>query len=203
MRPGLLRPFLLLLLIAPVCSRAQSLENSTIEREEYAVYSAIIVEYAFYETGTFVIANPTTNLTHEPTMASLQFRVPSTVLLQETFKDFIQRNRTNRWLMPKLEMDRKYVLVDYREILKLANDMEHPNTAAGQMMEEWKPFFKEYPSAHGFVSLSRVGFNHQLDQALVNIGWRCPSLCGHWSYLLLTKKDGVWKVVNEANRIVS
>ena len=195
------------LLLAPACVPAQPAESAAREREEYAVYSAIIVQYAYEETGTFVIANPTTNLTYEPKLKSLEFRPfdfrpPTPVLSPDGLDDFIQRNRTNRWLTPKLEIDRKYALVDYREIRRLA-DWDHPNPAPGQMMEEWKDFFKAYPATHGFVSLSRVGFNQQMDQALVHIGWRCPSLCGHWSFILLTKKDGVWKMVGEAHRIVS
>jgi hypothetical protein len=190
------------LLIAPACVPAQPAESAAREREEYAVYSAIIVQYANEETGTFVIANPTTNLTYDPKLKSLQFFPPAPVLSQDTFDDFIQRNRTNRWLTPKLEIDRKYALVDYREIRRLAG-WDHPNTTPGQMMEEWKDFFKTYPATHGFVSLSRVGFNQQMDQALVHIGWRCPSLCGHWSLIMLTKKDGLWKMVGEANRTVS
>lgn len=195
------------LFIAPIWVLAQSAESVAREREEYSVYSAIIVQYAYEETGTFVIANPTTNLSYEPKLKSLEFRPfdfrpPIPVLSPDTLDDFIQRNRTNRWLTTKLEIDRKYVLVDYQEIRRLA-DWDHPNTAPGQMMEEWKDFFKAYPATHGFVSLSRVGFNQQMDQALVHIGWRCPSLCGHWSFILLTKKDGIWKMGGEANRIVS
>jgi hypothetical protein len=188
-----------ILFAAPLWAPAQPAESAAREREEYAVYSAIIVQYAYEETGTFVIANPTTNLTYEPKVKSLQFFPPAPVVSQETFDDFIQRNRTNRWLTAKIEIDRKYALVDYREIRRLA-DWDHPNTAP---VEEWKDFFKAYPATHGFVSLSRVGFNQQMDQALVHIGWRCPSLCGHWSLLLLTKKDGVWNMAGEANRVVS
>ncbi len=191
------------LLIASACVLAQPAESAAREREEYAVYSAIIVQYAYEETGTFVIANPTTNLTYELKLKSLEFFPPAPVLSQDTFEDFIQRNRTNRWLTTKLEIDRKYVLVDYQEIRRLAGLGPPYNTAPGQMMEEWKDFFKAYPATHGFVSLSRVGFNQQMDQALVHIGWRCPSLCGHWSFILLTKNDGIWKMLSEANRIVS
>ena len=188
---------------------AQSIENATIEREEYAVYSAMIIDYVDEERGVMVIANPTVRRDEPWTVKTLEFystdlktyitAANAPVVAQETLDDFLRRNKSNRWLTPKFEIDRKYVLVDYREITKLASDMGHPNTAP----EEWKPFFKEYPESHGFISLSRVGFNQQMDQALVHVGWRCPSLCGHWSFLLLAKKDGVWKVVGESNRIVS
>jgi hypothetical protein len=201
MRQRILLPILSFLLAAiPSCVTAQSIENATIEREEYAVYSAVIPSYAYEETGTFVIENPTTRLAYEVKLERLQFflfpNAPRVALSQETLDDFTARNKTNRWLTPKLEMNREYRLVDVREIIRLAGDM-------GQHLEKWTDFFKEYPSTHGFVSLSRVGFNRQMDQALVHIGWRCPGLCGHWSLLVLTKQDGVWNIISEANRVVS
>jgi hypothetical protein len=178
---------------------AQSIENATIEREEYAVYSAMIVDYAYEETGTFVIANPTSNWTYETKLKDLRFFFPTSpqaALSQETLEDFLQRNKSHRWLTPKLEISRKYFLVDRREIEKLINDFR-------TFQEDWNPLFNEYPSSHGFVTLSRVGFNQQMDQALVHAGWVCPGLCGHWSLILLVKKDGIWRVAGEANRMVS
>lgn len=187
-----------LVLNGSVTAGAQSIENATIEQEEYAVYSATIPGYAYEETGTIVIANPTSNSAEPIKLKDLQFFVfaPAPVLSQKTLDDFFQRNKSNRWLTPKLEMNRKYVLADFREIKKLASDFSAKD-------QEWKAFFKEYPASHGFVNLSRAGFNRQMDQALVYVGWNCPGLCGHWSFILLSKKDGAWKVVAEANRMVS
>ena len=206
-RTKFLLPSLFLLLAACAAAIAQSIENATIEREEYAVYSAMLVDYVSEERGVMVIANPTVRRDELSAPKSLQVfstdlktyitAANASVVTQETLDDFLRRNKSNRWLTPKFEIDRKYVLVDYREITKLANDMDRP------IREEWKPFFKEYRESHGFISLSRVGFNQQMDQALVHVGWRCPGLCGHWSFLLLAKKDGVWKVVGESNRMVS
>jgi hypothetical protein len=181
---------------------AQSIENATIEREEYAVYSAMIVDYVYEENGTFVILNPTSNWPDETKLKDLQFffpEAPPVALLQETLDDFVQRNKSNRWLTPKLAINRKYILVDRREIDMLINDRD----LIGPPDYGWSPFLKKYSSSRGYVTLSRVGFNRQMDQALVHAGWRCPSLCGHWSFLLLVKQNGVWKVVGEANRIVS
>ena len=167
----------------------------------------MLVDYVSEERGVMVIANPTVRRDELSTAKNLQVfstdlktyitAANAPVVTQETLDDFLRRNKGNRWLTPKFEIDRKYVLVDYREITRLANDMDRP------IMEEWKPFFREYRESHGFISLSRVGFNQQMDQALVHVGWRCPGLCGHWSFLLLAKKDGVWKVVGESNRMVS
>ena len=206
MRAKLLLPALVVLVNIAVSSSAQAVETATIEREEYAVYSAMLVDYVFEERGVMIIANPTVRWDEPLTMKTLEFSstdlktfitsANAPVLSQETLDDFLLRNKSNRWLMPKFEIDRKYILVDFREIKKLASDFSATD-------QEWKAFRQEFSESCGFTTLSRVGFNRRIDQALVHIGWRCPSLCGHWSYLLLAKKDGVWKVVGESNRIVS
>jgi hypothetical protein len=199
---------LLVVVACPHAISAQSIENATIEREEYAVYSAVIADYVYEEKGTFIIANPTVTRSDTIKLEHLRFfsldlkalqilpSPPAPPLSQETLADFLRRNKGNRWLTPKFEMDRKYVLVDYREIKKLVSNFD-------TMDQDWKSLFKEYPASRGFVTLSRVGFNNQMDQAFIHIGFSCPGLCGHWSYLLLTKKHDVWTVTGEANRIVS
>ncbi|HYW72740.1 MAG TPA: hypothetical protein VE961_17075 [Pyrinomonadaceae bacterium] len=193
---------LLLFTIASNGATAQRPENDAREREEYAVYSAIVADHTPVDGGTIIIANPTSLNRKPPRMNDLEFSPGTPALSAETYEDFVIRNHTNRWLTPNFQMKRKYEVVDYREIVRLT-DMGQRNTAAGGLMEEWKDFFKVYPSSRVFVSLSRVGFNEQMDQALVHFGWRCPGLCGQWCYYLLAKKDGVWKVVGEANCVVS
>lgn len=192
---------LLLVVACPRATNSQSIENAAIEREEYAVYSAMVVDYVFARPPTIVIANPTSNLTRANKVSDLRFvsltgASSSLALSQETLEDFINRNKSNRWLKPKFEISRKYVFVDFREIKRLANDFQHGDF-------EWKAFSKKYPESYGFVTLSRVGFNKQMDQALIYIQWRCPGMCGEQSYQLLAKKDGIWKVVGDANRLSS
>jgi hypothetical protein len=196
----------LLVVASASAANAQSIENATIEREEYAIYSAMIEDYVYEERSAMVIANPTFAWSAPFKPKDLQFRstnlrelLPSAtppVVSQETVDDFLQRNKGNRWLTRKLEINRKYTLADFREIKKLVNWSDPTEQA-------WTPFRKEYPESYGFVSLSRVGFNRTMDEALVHIGWRCPSLCGHSSFLMLVKKDGIWQVVAEANRVIS
>jgi hypothetical protein len=198
----------LVVIVCPSATNSQSIENAAVEREEYAVYSAVIADYAYEEKGTFIIANPTFTWSEETKLTHLQFfaidfkdlrarpSAPAPALSQATLDDFLLRNKGNRWLAPKLEMNREYVLVDYREIKRLVSHFS-------AMDQEWKLLFKDYPASHGFITLSRVGFNGAMDQALARLGWHCPGLCGHGSFLLLTKRGGAWTIVSEANRWVS
>jgi len=186
----------LILTAAFSVTTAQSVENPTVEREEYGVYSAMIPEvYADEESRLMVITNPTSRWSDQISKKDFQFFYPAPVVSQQTLDDFLSRNKTNRWLTRKLDLKIDYVLVDYVEIKRLIR-ISDPR-------DDWKMFFKQYPAAHSFADLSRVGFDLQMNQALVRAGWRCPGLCGQWEFILLEKRDHVWKVVNRANRIVS
>jgi hypothetical protein len=192
------RFFLLTIVIgatACLCS-AQSVENATVEREEYAVYSAMIPEaYGDDESRFMVITNPTSLWPHQISEKDFQFRYPTPVVSQETLDDFLSRNKTNRWLTRNFDLKVDYVLVDFEEIKRLIS-FSNP-------LDDWKNFFKQYPAAHGFINFSRVGFDQQMSQALVYAGWRCPGLCGQWEFILMEKSNHFWKIVNRANRTVS
>jgi hypothetical protein len=186
---------LLLMLAALISARAQPIENAMIEREEYAIYSAIIPEtYHNEEGGILVIENPSWRYPNQILKKDFYFFYPAPVVSQDTLDDFLQRNKTNRWFERKFQLEFAYVLVDRTEIDRLVG--RNP-------VSEWKEFSKHYPASHGFASYSRVGFNQKMDQALVFRFWRCPYLCGESEFLLLERKEGTWKAVNRANRAVS
>jgi hypothetical protein len=191
------RSFFLTVVVATaagLCS-AQAVENASIEREEYAVYSAMIpVVYAKDESQFMVIASPTSLYLHQIAKKDFQFRYPSPAVLPETLDNFLSRNKTNRWLTRDFDLKVDYVLTGYEEIGKLIG-ISNP-------LDDWKNFFKRYPAAHGFIHFSRVGFDQQMHQALVRAGWHCGGLCGRSEFILLEKSSQGWKVVNSANREV-
>jgi hypothetical protein len=196
MNRRLLLAALFVLLAASLRSTAQLVETAALEREEYAVYSAMIPEvYADEESRFMVITNPTSLWPDQISKKDFQCFYPAPVVLQETLDDFLSRNKTNRWLTRKFDLKVDYVLVDFEEIKRLIS-FSNP-------FDDWKHFFKQYPAAHSFIHFSRVGFDQQMNQALVYAGWRCPGLCGQWEFILLEKSNNVWRVVNRANRIVS
>jgi hypothetical protein len=55
----------------------------------------------------------------------------------------------------------------------------------------WKVFHKKYPTAGGFITLSRVGFNKEKTQSLIYVAHNCGWLCGEGNYILLVKKDNI------------
>jgi hypothetical protein len=61
----------------------------------------------------------------------------------------------------------------------------------------WGEFYKRYPDSGGFISVSRPGFNKEMDQALIFIEHRCGDLCGTGHYILLEKSGDTWKVIQQ------
>jgi hypothetical protein len=57
-------------------------------------------------------------------------------------------------------------------------------------------FEQLYPGAAGIISLSRVGFDSSLREAVVSTSFVCGMLCGSGQRYVLRKVRGRWQVVN-------
>jgi hypothetical protein len=69
----------------------------------------------------------------------------------------------------------------------------------GFSIEENGPlsFEKLFPGATGVISFSRVGFDSDLDEAMVSVRFYCGGLCGTgWRYIL-KKRRGKWEVADK------
>lgn len=192
---------LLLVFACPRATNSQSIENAAIEREEYAVYSAMLSElYPKPGATSMVITNPAGNVKFLDGVAekNIYFAIPGAPRVsQDTFKDLLQRDKSNRWLERRFTVETDYALADFREIKRLFNDFAIRNDLP-------KEFKEKYPGAFGFISLSRVGFNARMDEAAVFVAWTCEhSLCGEGEFVLLSKQSRVWKIVNRAQLYIS
>lgn len=184
---------LLVLLAVSVCSSSQLVESAAIEQEEYAVYSSMIP--SIYGGRHYVIANPTFYAGSLKSKDGISFTLPGgPPASQQTFEDFLRRNKSNRWLARKLDLHTEYVLLDFEKIKKIASF---------EPLDDWKEFHKEYPKAVGYITLSRVGFDDSRNQALVLTRFVCHPLCVEGVYVLLSKAGGAWKVVNTARASIS
>jgi hypothetical protein len=67
----------------------------------------------------------------------------------------------------------------------------------------WASFYRNYRDATGFYTLSKVGFNREMNQALVYRAFACGDTCGHGSYVLLVKDGGVWRIKTQAGIWIS
>ncbi|HJP95846.1 MAG TPA: hypothetical protein VJ843_00585 [Candidatus Saccharimonadales bacterium] len=60
-----------------------------------------------------------------------------------------------------------------------------------------KAFSEKYPDSPGYIRLSEICFNSQLNKAGVMIERYCGLLCAEGIYVKLEKKGGVWVVVGK------
>ena len=86
----------------------------------------------------------------------------------------------------------------------LASDREL-SACHEQDIRDWSDLCKKAFALGGLgrVTLSRVGFNQNMGQALLYVEIHCGVLCGSGNYLLLVKKNKVWTIQEEYRTWVS
>lgn len=107
---------------------------------------------------------------------------------QETLDDFFINVEQDRSLSADL-----FHLDDVEVVLISGGEKEEIFGDKG-MVEGWKEFYKLYPYSQGIMTLSRVGFNLERNQALVCVWNAYAPLAGELYYVLLVKKADVWVV---------
>ena len=158
-----------------------------LELEEYAVYSTIIGE-RFHapvivivdhtSSGRFFGEELSTQLNH------MHEKMPTAE--KETFLYFRAKNEQSHSLNDSF---------DCNAIIKLLSEEKVREIFRGTF--GWSEFYVRYPFSQGIMTLSRVGFNSEMNQALVYYGNSKGSLSGAGYYLLLTRINGVWVVQDE------
>lgn len=166
-------------------------EANDITSEEYAVYSALIQNmYVKERVRTIVIVKHTMFYKinwEKPEDYRKSILDELRPISQETIEDFEKKNEEEGELARHLNLTVNYVLLGKQSATKTPE--EYAN--------KWKEFYERYPNSPGMISLSRVGFNSDKDQALVYVGNSCGGLCGKGYYVMLMKSDRVWKVQKE------
>jgi|SRR5215831_2472940 len=154
------------------------------EAERYAVYSVLLKEMG-----------------EDPDPKSLSIE-------DQTSKDFYSKEE---WDQIKVDPAWQPALNDYQAKNSKPVEIEDkfslpakvmllPHAEVNRFFEEgggwWEAFYRKYPKATGFITLSNVGFNPEMNYALVDVGFHCGGLCGNGSLVLLVKKDGKWVIEN-------
>jgi len=153
--------------------------------EEQAVYAALLRN--LYSTSSYVIMVTTaTGPTGVEDTASILDHVVQNMhaVDLETADSFRVRNDAAYPVPPDMDLGSGYVLLSQGEMSQIFS----------QNRDGWQLFYEQYPDAPGITTLSRVGFNKSLDQALVYVGTISHWLAGAGYYILLIKVDGSWIV---------
>lgn len=109
-------------------------------------------------------------------------------LRADTIQDFVEKSCTVGRLSTTFHTDFPRTFVD-RDSFGFDEDMV-PNQKNTQ-----KDFRQTFPGASGIISLSRVGFDSNLHEAIVSSKFVCGMLCGVCRRHILRKTWGKWVVV--------
>jgi hypothetical protein len=61
--------------------------------------------------------------------------------------------------------------------------------------KSWETFYKKYPNSNGMIDFTRVGFNADKSQAIVEFGHYYASLGANGSLVYLVKEDNKWVII--------
>jgi len=196
MHKNIIFPLLSIILAACTVKPTQAPTASApqMDAEEQSVYTAVLLK--LYAASNYVIMDTTvTGLMGTQGMSSTLDHVLLNMhnYAMETADSFRTRNEAAFPLRPDMEIGAGYVLLTQNDKTRLFN----------QNQDGWQLFYEKYPDAAGITTLSRVGFNHALDQALVYAGTQSQWLTGAGYYLLLKKVNGGWIVDQQVMTWVS
>lgn len=183
----LLSSLLIASLFMASCIGNEAAPPSTVA-EEYAVYAALIESlYSAQDTALLVIKDrtavgisPNESLDSETEYIRKEL---GAAIESETLDDYRAKNRQPIQLAQDFALDVPYVLLSEAEVAEVF-----------EQDGGWAQFYTIYPDSQGIMTLSRVGFSAQMDEALVYIGNQADYRAGRGYYVLLTKKEGVWTV---------
>jgi hypothetical protein len=183
--------FLLLLAFVLVsCSSGKPTSLATpsaadMDTEEVAVYAALL--QSMYPDLRLVLTEKTAT---DPGGVENTASVLEHALTQlkdvdpQTAASFQVRNETQVSLKPNMNIGLEYVLLTEDNRRQIFNVNQNG----------WDIFYADYPGAPGITTLSRVGFNNAMDEALVYIGTESHWLAGAGYIVLLKKVNGAWTV---------
>jgi len=134
-----------------------------------------------YDLGTSLVVREQTSGSLDMLDSTLENTDPLPASLVDSYR---ARNATAYTLSPNLDIEQDYVMMSQEDFDQIF----------GLKGQAWGRFEEQYPGASGFVLFSRVGFNDEKNQALVDLGYRCGDLCGSGGLYLLVKENGQWKV---------
>ncbi|KAF0108166.1 MAG: hypothetical protein FD146_1180 [Anaerolineaceae bacterium] len=181
----LLLAFLLAACSTPTPIPAPTPSAKSIEAEEVAVYAALFA--AMYPDQPLVLMAQTATGPGGTgdTASTLEYALGQmTGVAPETAASFQVRNEAAHPLDPEMALGIQFVLLsedDMRQIFDINQD-------------GWTIFYSRYPNTPGMTTVSRVGFNDTLDQALVYVGTQSHWLAGAGYIVLMKKVDGVWTI---------
>ena len=156
------------------------------ETEEYSVYDTLIEQIYIRDQVEQIVVKDQTSLGSfndeelEGIFQQVLHKLPE--LEKTTFNDFRAKNAQPHRLNTSFNLSVNYVLISKDE----EDDLLY------RRADGWVAFYKKYPKAQGILTISRVGFNPEMNQALVYVGNQSGPKTGAGYYVLLARENGTW-----------
>jgi hypothetical protein len=181
---------LMLFIFISACSAARPTVVPTpapnqADQEEQAVYAFLLAKM-YQHTEYVIMANTATSATGvDNTAQTLDYVLQNMhAVAPVTLDSFRARNATAQILRADMQLGNPYTLLSQTA----------RNQIFSQNQSGWDIFYGRYPQAPGITTFSKVGFDANLDQALVYLGTQSNWLAGAGYYLLLKKVNGTWQI---------
>jgi hypothetical protein len=114
----------------------------------------------------------------------LRKQVPSLQLA--TIENFREANLWQAALQQRFDLPLPYQLVPGSTLDSIIHDIA-----------DWPQYYKQYPGTQGFLTLSRVGFSPDGEQAMFYVTNHCGGKCATGSFVVAQKRDAKWAVLKE------
>jgi len=167
--------------------------------EEYHIYSLIIISRRSFTwligdvvKRIMIKENTDSGQRNDNDKLDSSFIEIMPELQQETIDDFNKANQESYLLEKRFNLPVDYTLISKEEFHSI-----FPNPSG------WFTFYKKYPGTGGIITLSRVGFNTDKNQALVYIGIQAAPETGAGTYILLIKENNTWKIKSNGGGYIS
>jgi hypothetical protein len=162
--------------------------------EEYVVYVVLLA--ATYPSDLTIVIRDHTSTSYESpdeglkkTLDYIKKQMPT--IAADTLENFEAINQQEYPLV--------HSFAGYHCVLVSDNEMKEIFSTD----EGWDKFYKLYPHSQGHMTLSRVGFNRDMNQALVYVGNVSDLTVDAGYYVLLQKINGHWYIQNQVNTWIS
>jgi hypothetical protein len=168
-------------------SNTPFLSDAERRREEYAIYPVILTEFYLDDQIQCFVLEDFTTTGHlagaDESRAYIQENMPG--VSDDLWMDFDTQNQESIPVSSSFEVGVPVILISEEDVAKLFST----DDGGG-----WDRFYETFAGAQGIMELSRVGFNHAMDRALVYTGNQSHYLAGAGHLFLMEKRDGRWTI---------
>jgi hypothetical protein len=177
-------------LLGPAACTWQGANGCRVTSEDYAVYSAILLDMeklASSHNKPILIIFGETRSTEYYNPPTWDARPPVPQAADETVVHFKSRQKCSSHLQPQFDPAIPYRLAFTKDLVK----------TLGKGGGGWDEFHKENPKSFGIWHLSPIGYNTKGTEALVYVEYACGGLCGSGELFVVAKENGHWRLKNQ------